>query len=83
MYVTGNLLGKDYILLEIYDGKLYLVHHLGGKAKRTLVREAEVSDGQPHEVHIFVSFLGRHSAHVCLLITALNKFLKSVFLFQI
>ncbi|CAL1547650.1 unnamed protein product [Lymnaea stagnalis] len=49
LYATSNLVGKNFIALEIYDGKLYFVHNFGGRSKRTLLSDREVSDGQSHE----------------------------------
>ena len=50
LYTGSNIFGTNYFTLEIYDGKLYLIHNFGRKTTRTLISESEVSDGQTHQV---------------------------------
>ena len=49
LYTSSNMLGKDYIALEIMDGFLYLVYNLGAGHKREKLSEDVVSDGAPHK----------------------------------
>ena len=55
MYTASGIIGKNFILLEIYDGKLWLVYNYGQDTHRVELTNAKVpvvNDGRVHEVKI-------------------------------
>ncbi|GFN82967.1 neurexin-1-alpha, partial [Plakobranchus ocellatus] len=50
LHVQSNIYQKNFFLLEIYDGKLRMIHNFNKDTKASFVSDSEVSDGQTHQV---------------------------------
>ena len=50
LHIIGNILNRDFLLLEIIDGQLHLVYNFGGETLRKVLSKDPVADGEFHKV---------------------------------